>query len=109
MTEKQHTQAMQNALARSEDLDRLDAQLSATYLLFSLGIDHFEQATEILSKYNLCARELKQAVNGVEHNFDRVEYYYRSMLDIANKQGFADDYYKFGAQIDELLNLKKNE
>lgn len=105
--EKQHTEEMQEALAKSADLERLDAHLSATYLLMSLAIDHFERATDILNKYDLCARELKQAVNGVEHSFDRVEHYYRSILGIGNAKAFAEDFYKYAEQIDEMLNIKQ--
>lgn len=106
MTEKEHTQAMQKALARSEDLDLIDKHLSATYLLFSLGIDHLEQAEDTLRKYNLCCREIKQSANAIDKQFDRMVEFYHKQLDI-HSEAFAADFYKYSEQVNELLGLKE--
>ena len=57
----------------SEDSKSINRHFSATYLLISLAMNHFEQGLEILDQYGLTEHEIKRAASIIEKQFDKLE------------------------------------
>lgn len=86
--------------------DEVMRHLSATYLLFSLGINHFGQAEDILHRFGLIERDIKQAANRLENDFDRFDSVFRRFV-LTNDQwhAFGNDYRDLAQKLDEYLGF----
>lgn len=95
-------------LVESPEWDTLNLHLSAVYLLFSLGINHLEQAEAITRRYGLLVRDIKQSANRIDKEFDRFDSLFQAILSPESKRTmFAKDYEKALAEFDRLLGFRE--
>lgn len=96
-------------LVESPEWDTLNRHLSAVYLLFSLGINHLEQAEDTLRRFGLCVRDIKQSANRIDKEFDRFDRLFQSILsDEGRRTLFAKDYEETLAKFDTLLGFRND-
>lgn len=93
-------------LAESPELDGVLRHLAAVYLLFSVGNFHLEAAEEVLRRYGLCVRDIKQCAVAIERQFDRFDGIFQKLLSPEGRRSmFADDFEALAKKIDEYLGF----
>ena len=98
MDTKNKPQQRRQALAENtDDLNRIDRTLSATYLLITMAEYNLLDAEEILSKYGLVAFDIKHQLNTIHNAFDKIDARFRQIIN----KGSVEDY------MNDLDNLQK--
>ena len=91
----------------SEDSKSINRHFSATYLLISLAMNHFEQGLEILDQYGLTEHEIKRAASIIEKQFDKLDKEYRKLVTDQGSRLFVEDYESTLNQFDQILGFEE--
>lgn len=101
MNTKNKTQQRRQALAENtDDLNRIDRTLSATYLLITMAEYQLEDAEQILSKYGLVAFDLKHQINTMSRTFDKINARFRQIIN----KGSVDDYMQDQSNLQKIID-----
>lgn len=77
---------------KSEDSVTAAQQLSAAYLLFTLGNQYAESATDIMLKYHLVKKKVKTTANNLMQSFDAFDKEMQTMVTRGeNELAFCND------------------
>lgn len=107
MNTKNKPKQRRQALAENtEDLNRIDRTLSATYLLITMAEYNLLDAEEILSKYGLVAFDLKHQLNTIHNAFDKIDARFRQIINKGSVEDYMNDLDNLQKIIDEYI---KNE
>lgn len=86
-----------------DDIRAIDNNLSASYMLLSHAIRHIELANDILAKYGMNVRDIKQKYNIIERAFDFINTNFWASIPPDQRKQFATDYEALGKRLDEML------
>lgn len=101
-TKKNKPQQRRQALAENtDDLNRIDRTLSATYLLITMAEYQLEDAERILSKYGLVAFDLKHQINTMSRTFDKIDATFRQLI---TKHESTEDYMNDLDKLQDIIN-----
>ncbi len=89
----------------SSDSYLVNRHFSATYLMISLAVNHFEQGIEILEQYGLTEHEIKRSLNVIEKQFDKLDNEYRKLVTDKGSKTFIEDYEDLMKRFDKLLGF----
>ena len=92
----------------SSDSYLVNRHFSATYLMISLAVNHFEQGIEILEQYALTEHQIKRSLNIIEKQFDKLDYEYRKLVTDKGSKTFNEDYEDLMKRFDKLLGFHEN-
>lgn len=107
MNTKNKTKQRRKALAENtDDLNRINRTLSATYLLITMAEYNLLDAEEILSKYGLVAFDLKHQLNTIHNAFDKIDARFRQIINKGSVEDYLQDQSNLQKIIDEYI---KNE
>ncbi len=93
----------------SEDSQSVNKHFSATYLMISLAVNHFEQGIEILEQYGLTEHEIKRSLKTIEYQFDKLDKEYRKLVTGNGSKTFVEDYEDLLKRFDKILGFDDNE
>ena len=97
-------QRRQALAANTDDINRIDRTLSATYLLITMAEYQLEDAERILSKYGLVAFDLKHQINTMSRTFDKIDAKFRQLITKhESTEDYMNDLDKLQALIDEYI------
>ena len=101
MNTKNKPQQRRQALAENtDDINRINRTLSATYLLITMAEYQLEDAEQILSKYGLVAFDLKYQINTMSRTFDKINARFRQIIN----KGSVDDYMNDLDKLQDIIN-----
>ena len=90
---------------KSEDSVTAAQQLSAAYLLFTLGNQYAESATDIMLKYHLVKKKVKTTTNNLMQSFDAFDKEMQTMVTRGeNALAFCNDAETLREIIDVFLS-----
>ena len=90
---------------KSEDSVTAAQQLSAAYLLFTLGNQYAESATDIMLKYHLVKKKVKTTANNLMQSFDAFDKEMQTMVTRGeNALAFCNDAETLREIIDVFLS-----
>ena len=90
---------------KSEDSVTAAQQLSAAYLLFTLGNQYAESATDIMLKYHLVKKKVKTTANNLMQSFDAFDKEMQTMVTRGeNALAFCNDAEMLREIIDVFLS-----
>ena len=89
-------------------MENVNKHFSATYLMLSLAMNHFEQGVEILKEYGLPKHEIKRSINVIEKQFDKVDKEYRKLITDKGGKLFVEDYESVLNKFDKILGFDEN-
>lgn len=95
---KQRRQAL---AANTDDLNRINRTLSATYLLITMAEYNLIDAEDILSKYGLVAFDLKHQLNTIHKAFDKIDATFRQLI---TKHESTEDYMSDLDKLQDIIN-----
>lgn len=90
---------------QSKDMENVNRHFSATYLMLSLAMNHFEQGVEILEQYGLTEHEIKRSLNIIEKQFDKLDNEYRKLVTDKGSKTFVEDYEDLLKRFDKILGF----
>ena len=90
---------------QSKDMENVNRHFSATYLMLSLAMNHFEQGIEILEQYGLTEHEIKRSLNIIEKQFDKLDNEYRKLVTDKGSKTFVEDYEDLLKRFDKILGF----
>ena len=90
---------------QSKDMESVNRHFSATYLMLSLAMNHFEQGIEILEQYGLTEHEIKRSLNIIEKQFDKLDNEYRKLVTDKGSKTFVEDYEDLLKRFDKILGF----
>jgi len=93
----------------SDDKECVNKHFSATYLMISLAVNHFEQGIEILEQYGLTEHEIKRSLKTIEYQFDRLDKEYRKLITDKGGKVFVQDYEDLLKRFDKILGFDDNK
>ena len=97
-------QRRQSLAANTDDLNRIDRTLSATYLLITMAEYNLIDAEEILSKYGLVAFDLKHQLNTIHNAFDKIDARFRQIINKGSTEDYMNDLDKLQDIINKFIN-----
>lgn len=90
----------------SKDSHSVNKHFSATYLMISLAMNHFEQGIEILEQYGLTEHEIKRSSRIIETHFDKLDKEYRKLVTNKGSERFVEDYEDLLKRFDKILGFE---
>lgn len=102
-TKNKPQQRRQALAANTDDLNRIDRTLSATYLLITMAEYNLIDAEEILSKYGFVAFDLKHQLNTIHNAFDKIDARFRQVINKGIIEDYMNDLNNLQALIDEYI------
>lgn len=90
----------------SKDHESLNKHFSATYLMISLAMNHFEQGMDILSEYGLTEHEIKRSSKIIESQFDKLDGAFRKLIKNEGSKLFVEDYEDLLKRFDTILGFE---
>lgn len=105
LTKKKVMEKLVEDFRKSEDSVTAAQQLSAAYLLFTLGNQYAESATDIMLKYHLVKKKVKTTANNLMQSFDAFDKEMQTMVTRGeNALAFCNDAETLREIIDVFLS-----
>lgn len=105
MAKKKVMEKLVEDFRKSEDSVTAAQQLSAAYLLFTLGNQYAESATDIMLKYHLVKKKVKTTANNLMQSFDAFDKEMQTMVTRGeNALAFCNDAETLREIIDVFLS-----
>ena len=89
-------------------IDNAAIHLSACWMLMSLVMVHLDEAENYLTRYGANKHEVKQAIQAINHNFNKLNDWYRKLAGHNGGQGqalFNKEYIEFTTKINRLMQF----
>lgn len=89
-------------------IDNAAIHLSACWMLMSLVMVHLDEAESYLRRYGADKFEVKQAITAINHNFNKLNDWYRKLASHNGGKGqelFNKEYIEFTTKINNLMQF----
>lgn len=87
------------------DSARISVLISMCYLLNSVSNAYFEQAVEIMEKYNILHKKLKTKTNNLYQSFESFDKEFASLIDAELRKDLCDDFEQVQNFCDKFMNM----